>query len=230
MDLKELGLIDPFKHWYYRHKVFMLMTLYNKFKKNTNSIIEVGSGSGFFCKKFFNEFSFRVGYCVDLFYDDSQLNTTSSLKFQKELPSQNADLYLYIDVLEHVQKPTDLLKETVEKADSGAIYIISVPAFNFLWSKHDDYLGHVKRYTLKEIENICLEANLKILEKRYIFAPIFPLVFFARKFSFRKSFKSDMREYGTLTNRILENLLKLERYWRNNKIFGTSAVIIAVKS
>ncbi len=229
MDLKELGLIDPNNHWYYKHKAHMLISLYEKFKKESDVIIEIGAGSGFFCNKFFKEFNFIGGYCVDPFYEDSQLDKSSAIKFQRNLPSVQADLYLYIDVLEHVDNPVALLEETVINAKKDSIFIISVPAFSFLWSEHDVFLEHKKRYTLQEIKNVCLDVNLSILQERYIFAPIFPLVYLARKLPFRKSKKSDMREFSPIINTILERILRLESGIKLNKLFGTSAIILAKK-
>jgi hypothetical protein len=230
VDLKELGLINPNTHWYYVHKTEMLLRLYGRFQKNSQTIIEIGAGSGHFCKTFFKEFGFKAGYCIDPFYSEEQLDVTSEVKFQRFLPDIESDLYLFIDVLEHVDNPTELLEQTSRKAKMNSLFIISVPSFNFLWSGHDVYLEHKKRYTLKELEILVKKANLIILETKYIFAPIFPLVFLARKLKRKKLVSTDMREFNPIVNWILKLLLKSERAVKRNRLLGTSAILIAKKS
>ncbi len=229
MDLKELGLIDPNKHWYYVHKTRMLMRLYSKFQRESQTIVEIGAGSGHFCKTFFQEFDFKLGYCIDPHYREEQIELTSDIKFQRLLPEIASDLYMLIDVLEHVEDPVDLIQQASHKAKSDSLFIISVPAFNCLWSSHDVYLEHKKRYTLKELEAMVQEADLVILEARYIFAPIFPLVFLTRKLKRRRPAVSDMREFNPIVNLILKILLKSEYALTKNRWFGTSAVLLAKK-
>lgn len=229
MDLKELGMLDPYSHWYYKHKSYMLMNLYQKYRINSKTVIEVGAGSGFFCKNFFRKFNFKNGYCIDPNYSDMQIDLISTLKFQRELPKMTADLYLYIDVLEHIDDPLTLLRETVDFAESDSIFLFSVPAFKYLWSNHDVYLGHKKRYRINELEELVNSTNLEILHARYIFAPIFPLVLLKRKFFVSNTNKSDMRKFNFIANFLLTLMLGIEKCFEKNRVFGTSAVIIAKK-
>ena len=208
----------------------MLMRLYGRFqKKNPQIIIEIGAGSGYFCKTFFKRFNFKVGYCIDPYYREEQLDITSDIKFQRLLPQLAADLYLFIDVLEHVEDPADLIKQAMHKAKPDSLFIISVPAFNCLWSKHDVFLEHKKRYNLKDLETMVEKADLITLEARYIFAPIFPLVFLTRKLKRSGPAVSDMREFNPIVNLILKILLRSEYALTKNKWFGTSAIVLAKK-
>ena len=45
-----------------------------------------------------------------------------------------------------------LLRHYAAKVPSGAHFLVTVPAFRFLWSGHDVFLEHKRRYTLAEIE------------------------------------------------------------------------------
>lgn len=227
MDLKELGFFDPKKHWYYKHKAIMLKTFYKRFKKKTDTLIDIGAGSGFFCETFSNEFNFKKSICVDPFYSKDQVGTHDGLKFQKLIPNFSGDLYLLIDVLEHVIEPELLLKQVKKYANQDSLFIMSVPAFHFLWSNHDVYLEHVKRYSLAEIENIIKDCGFKILYSRYIFAPIFPLVYLKRKLLKSSHVRSDMRAFGKITSFVITLLLSLEKGIRYNSWFGTSAIVFA---
>ena len=57
-----------------------------------------------------------------------------------------------MDVLEHVDNDAGLVRHYATKVPSGAHFLVTVPAFRFLWSGHDVFLEHKRRYTLAEIE------------------------------------------------------------------------------
>ena len=58
-----------------------------------------------------------------------------------------ADLWLIMDVLEHVDDDLGMLTALVAAAKPGALFFITVPADPSLWSPHDDAAGHRRRYT-----------------------------------------------------------------------------------
>lgn len=59
----------------------------------------------------------------------------------------SADLWLIMDVLEHVNDDLAMLTALVAAAKPGALFFITVPADPGLWSPHDDAAGHRRRYT-----------------------------------------------------------------------------------
>lgn len=145
MDLRELGEVVPEKHWYYRHKYSMLKDLLVHDFIDLNILIEIGAGSGFFCKKFVKDFGFREAYCVDPYYESEHLGNFANISYCQSIPNKPGDLYLYIDVLEHVEDPVSLIKKSSHLAKSGSKFIFSVPAFDFLWSGHDDFFRAQKK-------------------------------------------------------------------------------------
>jgi hypothetical protein len=48
MDLLEGGLIDPIRHWYYRHKFQSIYALIRSEIKTTKLLADVGAGSALF--------------------------------------------------------------------------------------------------------------------------------------------------------------------------------------
>lgn len=57
-----------------------------------------------------------------------------------------ADLFLLLDVLEHVADDRALLERLLAAARVGAQLLITVPADPRLWSRHDESFGHFRRY------------------------------------------------------------------------------------
>ncbi len=128
-------------------------------------ILDIGAGSGFFTKYLLSNTSAENGICVDISYlkEWHEQVAGKKIQFRNNCGPVDADLVLLMDVLEHVDNDLELLREYVEKVPNGTRFLISVPAFNFLWSKHDDFLGHKRRYTLNTLSKVVSLAGLVTL-------------------------------------------------------------------
>ncbi len=67
----------------------------------------------------------------------------------EELPFEDGrfDLVCASDVLEHVEGDVAALRELRRVSKRGARLLATVPAYTWLWSRHDDEHHHVRRYT-----------------------------------------------------------------------------------
>ena len=48
-------------------------------------------------------------------------------------------------------------------------FCVTVPAFDWLWTSHDDLNHHHKRYTATELRRAMHDAGLSVMESRYLF-------------------------------------------------------------
>jgi hypothetical protein len=154
------------------------------------------------------------------------------MEFVLTSPADQADTLLFIDVLEHVEDDALLLKEYLNKSTEDALFVISVPAFQSLWSNHDIYLEHFRRYRIQDLRNLLLKVGLVEIHSTYIFGSLFPVIWMIRQVKKRgnsRKVDSDLKESSKIMNWILLAVLKCERYLFVNKMFGTSALIIAKK-
>jgi hypothetical protein len=87
------------------------------------------------------------------------------------------------DVLEHVDDDLELLRFYVGSAAEGLQVLISVPAFSAMWSGHDEFLGHKRRYTLKQVTDLAEHAGLRVVKARYFFGLLLPGVAAVRLWS-----------------------------------------------
>ena len=69
-----------------------------------------------------------------------------------------------------------------------SVLFFAVPAFQKLFSNHDILLGHYRRYSLPELENLLNKNNFKILDKGYYFFTLLALRWL------EKSRKKDQKE------------------------------------
>ena len=177
MDLKELDILGESigEHWYYRSKLAALLRLMRGLAPR--KALDIGAGSGFFARALLERTSLAEAVCVDPFYtaDRDEVAGGKPLLFRRAAPSQGAELVLLMDVLEHVEDDVALLAEQVRAAPAGANFIISVPAFGWLWSGHDVFLGHHRRYTLRGLTNVAQRAGLVRVRGAYFFGLVLPL-------------------------------------------------------
>ncbi|MGH7894834.1 MAG: class I SAM-dependent methyltransferase [Candidatus Binatia bacterium] len=68
------------------------------------------------------------------------------------------DVVLMLDVLEHFRDEAALLAGVRHVLVPGGTLFVSVPAYQFLWSTHDEVLHHVRRYTGARLARV-LRAN-----------------------------------------------------------------------
>jgi 2-polyprenyl-3-methyl-5-hydroxy-6-metoxy-1,4-benzoquinol methylase len=177
MDLKESEILGDQvnSHWYYTAKAKALRCMLAAIKPR--HVLDVGAGSGFFSRHLLANSGAETALCIDPNYpgDSDEFVDNKPLHFRTRLASIDADLVLLMDVLEHVDDDVGLLREYIDKVPAGAYFFISVPAFRFLWSGHDDFLEHKRRYTLAEVETLASKAGLAVVQSNYYFLAVFPI-------------------------------------------------------
>ena len=146
----------------------------------------------------------------------------------------DADLVLLMDVLEHVDDDVALLRAYAEPARSGTRFVVSVPAFSWLWSQHDEFLQHRRRYTLSRTLGVLSDAGLSPVAGFYFFAALFPAVALDRLWRRWRTAPgnpaSDLRRHHPVTNGILTGICLAEStIARHNRAFGLTAFGVAEK-
>jgi len=98
-------------------------------------------------------------------------------KFPVDMPvmQEKFDLICLFDVLEHIEQDAEtLLKLKGILTESGRI-LVTVPAYPWLWSIHDEYLHHKRRYSRAELIFKADTAGLCASKLTYFNTLLFPL-------------------------------------------------------
>ena len=236
MDLKELESgVNPDIHWYYQSKKLPLIAYTKKLLKNTDqlTIVDVGSGSGFFALLLEKEFPAQIKkvYMVDIGYTPEEINATKNKKIEKTLriPDKIENgLVILMDVLEHLEFDLKMLQD-IKAATVGVDnhFFITVPAFTSLWSGHDDSLGHYRRYKINTLTNVLQQAKYNITNCYYLYGTLFPMVWAIRKLDNlkKKEATSNMKPSNKIVNSLLLNFNAMEmKVASGNKMFGITCV------
>ena len=158
------------------------------------------------------------------------------LMFRRSVDRVAADVVLMMDVVEHVADDVGLIRDYVDRAKVGTTFLLTVPAFSWLWSGHDDYLGHHRRYTLPGLERAVCQAGLTVDLGCYIYGALLPLVaatrLSQRAFSGReRPAASQMRDHGPALNALFGTICRFEAPFAfRNRLGGVTALVRASKA
>ena len=237
MDVKEESILGPetVGHWYYVSKGRALRQLLGSLV--VDEVLDVGAGSGVFSRQLLDAGICHGAVCVDIAYETerTEIHSGRNIQFRRLINEVSQKLVLMIDVLEHVDDDVALLRQYSESMPRDGHVLISVPAFDFLWSGHDVFLDHRRRYSLRQLEHVIREANLRPLCTRYFFASVFLGVCVARLIDQRRVLsgrgnpKSALRKHSAIVNWALIKLHDVERIglFRFNRLAGLTVICLA---
>ena len=129
-----------------------------------------------------------------------------------------------MDVLEHIDDENMALQGWNNSLKKNALMFVTVPAFQALWSYHDEFLDHKRRYTKDQLTNVLKMNGFEKVKVTYAFSFIFPLVYLIRKLSKGKESTQDLALPPMLINSILFLCGKVENILGGFPFFGTSVI------
>lgn len=86
------------------------------------------------------------------------------------------DLVVMTDVLEHLDDDLGALASVAAALRPGGFALLTVPAFQFLWSAQDDAYHHRRRYTASQLRSAIERAGLRTVRLSYFNSLLFPAV------------------------------------------------------
>jgi SAM-dependent methyltransferase len=127
----------------------------------------------------------------------------------EELPFEDGrfDLLLATDVIEHLDDDRRALRELGRVAGPRARLLLTVPAYRWLWSQHDESLHHRRRYTQRQLCESLRASGWEPQIRTYFFAALLPgvaAVRILRRLRPSSSPRSDMSFSPPLVSRLLE--------------------------
>jgi 2-polyprenyl-3-methyl-5-hydroxy-6-metoxy-1,4-benzoquinol methylase len=143
------------------------------------------------------------------------------------------DVVVAMDILEHTDDDLMALKELQRVCRKDGLLFVTVPAYGFLWSEHDEALKHRRRYAAHELRNKMTISGFDVDRTSYfitaLFFPILAIRFWQGIFKRSTHPKTSLHVPPRWINTLLIKLLGLEqRIFRcMNLPFGVSIVALA---
>lgn len=143
------------------------------------------------------------------------------------------DLIGAFDVIEHIDDDVGALLALRSRLRIDGHAVFTVPAHQWLWSKHDDINHHKRRYSRRQFKEALLKAGYKIEKISYYNMWLFPLAVGVRvlKKILGKDDESDVQMPSKAVNKILCSLFSSERHIlkKINQPFGLSIIAVCRK-
>jgi SAM-dependent methyltransferase len=267
-DLKESSLFhsleDQKRHWYYHHKTRFIRNLLDCHIRSRVSVrdrgtsaevrplrcMDIGAGNGIISRSLGSSIGGKaVSWdLIDSAYSPHELGQDpidASIVLYAAIPEGAAyDVIIAIDVVEHIENDAAFVDQLARHLASDGLIVICVPAFQFLWSAHDVFLEHYRRYRRREVVLLMRRAGLHVVDSGYLYVLLFPVIALIRLLGYLRgdrldrkqpSPSSDLKVYPEPVNRLLRGVmgveLKLLQFfpWLGRS-FGVSCMAVGVQA
>jgi SAM-dependent methyltransferase len=220
-------------YWWYRARTHLLEVALGRYLGTPSQMLDVGSADGPSVAWMRGDHR-RTAIDVDprgLKPGEGVCASALALPF----PDKTFDVVGAFDVLEHCEPEATAVQELSRVLQPGGRLLMSVPAYTWAWTDHDEQAGHYRRYTRKRLVRALEEGGLVVERATYGFAGVFP--FFAldrikRRLSRKEpSMERQLPQVSPTMDKLLIGLTRLEAkaLRRRDLPFGSSVFVAAVK-
>jgi SAM-dependent methyltransferase len=180
LESEELERMAGFEEWYWWHvaRQSIVRRMLRRYARPQARMLDVGCGTGATTAALAN-----LGMISGIDMGPAALRYARARGLAvargsaEHLPARSAafDVVVALDVLEHLDDDRRALLEILRVLRPGGILVTTVPAYAFLWSSHDEALGHRRRYRLPQLRERVRGAGFEIALCSYIMGSILPV-------------------------------------------------------
>ncbi len=187
MDIRETGTAqtDFARHPWERARLEFIINIMKKSfpTEPPASILDIGSGDAFIID-FLSEYypsAQLAGVDINLPAPMERGRYTIHTSLET-VPARKFSMVAMLDVIEHVENDADFIKDAAERfMESDSLLFITVPMHRFLFSAHDRWLEHYRRYSADSLRKLAGDCSMEIIAHGQFFFSLF-MVRAAQKF------------------------------------------------
>nr|WP_243900452.1 class I SAM-dependent methyltransferase [Hymenobacter defluvii] len=212
------------KHWWFAGRRSTVRQLVNELRiPHTSDILEIGCSAGPLQKQLAEDgYMSLTGIdisetAIALAKDRGIQNVSVMDGANLAFPDASFDVVIASDVLEHIQDEYQAIQEWKRVLRPGGRMLIFVPAFQLLWTQHDEINHHYRRYTGRRLRDALTQAELHLERSSYwntfLFFPTSAIRLLQRVLPRRtksNNYTGDLKEFPRWLNNGLTALLKVE--------------------
>ena len=215
------------EHWWFTARLSILESKVKQLLASTPNakILNIGIATGatsIMLEKYGTVTSLEYDKdCCEFVRDRCQLEVIHGSMTELPFADEEFDLVCAFDVVEHIEDDTTAISELKRVMSKDGNYFLTVPAFMFLWSEHDEINHHFRRYTKANFKSLLESQHLKHKYTSYfnslLFTPIAAVRILQNLFSKKEKAvnekKSDFEGMNSsgLLNSILKGIFLLEK-------------------
>lgn len=227
------------EHWWFVSRRQIISGLLKKLSFiERPEVLEVGCGTGgniAFLSKFGNLTCVEPDFHAAKIARDRNLAPVLEGELPYGLPKFDRlfDLITLFDVIEHVKEDEASLQLLSSMLKPAGRIVITVPAFDFLWSQHDDENHHYRRYRSEDLVNLARQCGLVLDYSSYfnfwLFLPVAAIRMLRKMIPYDESWQ-DMRMPNQVINAILQRIFSSERHIVGKRRLPFGISLMAVMS
>jgi SAM-dependent methyltransferase len=206
------------QHWWFAGRREVLLALVRGELRPGATLLDVGCGTGYFLEAAAGSYDVAgldpsataVAFCTSRGLSGVKpggVDLLASLQGR-------FDAVTFFDVIEHLPDDIAALRLARGALHPGGRVFVSVPAYRWLWSHHDDVHGHQRRYTAEDLRNRLRNAGFQKIRTGYFNARLLPLAIMVRKWQklTRSGLEADLALPPGLVNRWFRRCLSGESH------------------
>lgn len=242
-DFIEKYLLLEEKHWWFSARREIILTMLRKYCAGGTKarILEIGCSGGMLSKTLLSH-GYNNYTGIDISWDAINICRRRGIKNVlimngaiSAFKDGSFDVIIASDVLEHIFEDSFAIKEWHRILHDGGITICFVPAYNSLWSSHDQINMHYRRYNKHNIQIIFVHNGFEIVRSSYWnFVLFFPLFIYRllERLRLTSAQMAQLRHHSSLINNLFAHILTVENLFLRLGLtypFGASVFVVAKK-
>jgi SAM-dependent methyltransferase len=237
-DLMQATLEVDERHWWYRGRRKVIRAELDALPLGADAqVLDAGCGSGRTMQELEDYGTVRG---IELDEDAAELarsrghgEVTVGRLEQLPWPDGTFDLITSLDVIEHTPDDRATLAELLRVCRPGGWLLVTVPAYQALWSQHDEANHHYRRYSRTMLRNAAAGAGWTVTRmtsfNSVLLAPAAAVRLARRRFPARNGAADDLTIPPGWLNDLLERPLRIEAGWlANGHRLGLGLSLLAV--
>lgn len=225
-------------NWWFRVRRNIVFKLLQKYKvSKTAKIFDFGCGSGYLvgCLQ-------KLGYEVfgtDFSKEAIEFGLAKGIRnlsivqgVDIKPPEGGFDLILALDVVEHIEDDSGVVRGLRGALKPGGMLVITVPAYQWMWGVQDEVAHHFRRYTMLGLTDLVKKSgDFKIIHKTYfntfLFGPIAIVRGLSKWFNLKER-QSDFEISNGVLNGLFYFIFNLETFFLKfiSFPFGVSILLV----
>lgn len=179
MDLNEAGGKVLYRHPWELSRTYCVLKIFSKYLGSPDkeaSYINVGAGDLYFDKILLKRYKNTQVHAVDIAYDNlrSKSDRIHKYHFLEEIKKDQVDYAIMMDVLEYMEDDVDYIRKMTARIKGGGSFLITLPAFSWLFSDHDIHVKNLRRYDRESFSHILEKIpELEKMEEQYFYTSLF---------------------------------------------------------